>query len=64
MTLREIRFYNRLTQIELAQKSGIHQSTLCHIEKGRIKATEKQKNKIAKALNIETEMIQFDIEPK
>ena len=60
MKLREIRFYQNMSQQEVAIKAEMHQSTLCNLERGYKKPTTEQKRKIAKALEIEPESIEWE----
>ena len=51
--LREARFSAKMPQIRLWLETGIHYSTISRIECGYIKPTERQKEKLAKALGVE-----------
>ena len=51
--LKEIRFFKEVTQPLLALKSGIQQSRISLIENELVTPREGEKQKIAKALNLE-----------
>ena len=59
-SLKIARAISDVTQWDLAADTGIHPTTLSHIERGRLVPTEEQKKKIAKALNIPIEDIEFN----
>lgn len=48
--IREARFKQRMPQILLQLRSGVHQSTISRIECGYIQPSEEQRKKLAKAL--------------
>jgi len=51
VSLRIMRAIRNITQKELSWKTGIHQTTLCHIEKGYQEATPEQKDIIERVLD-------------
>jgi len=55
--LREARFMARMPQIRLWLATGVHYSTISRIECGYITPTEDQKEKMAKALNVEKDWL-------
>jgi len=52
MDLKEARFKRRLTQLELRLKTGIHQSKISHFERGYLIPREDEKARLAKALGV------------
>lgn len=52
MRIKEIRFYQDISQQKLALMSGISQTTISHIENGLHIPTDEQKEKIANALEL------------
>lgn len=50
VSLRIMRAIRNITQKELAWKTGIHQTTLCHIEKGYQAPSPEQKEIIERVL--------------
>jgi transcriptional regulator with XRE-family HTH domain len=55
--LKEIRFFNRITQPLLALKTGIQQSRISLIENSLVMPRDEEKKKIAKALGIKMQDI-------
>ena len=55
--LKEARFFANKPQIKLWLETGIHYSTISRIECGYIEPTEKQKRKLAKALNVDKDWL-------
>jgi len=55
--LKEIRFFKKINQHQLALLSQVHQSRISLIENGLVEPTEDEKKKIAKALGVEVEML-------
>ena len=53
----EARFRLRKSQIALALETGFHYSMISRIECGYIKPTEEQKEKLAKALGVQTDWL-------
>lgn len=51
--LRELRRKAKMTQAELAEKSGVSQGHIAHIESGRRVLTVKEAKKIAEVLGID-----------
>ena len=51
--LREQRLRRYWTQIELAEKAGVDEVTICHIETGRTKPSLISQQRIADALGLE-----------
>ena len=62
--IKEARFFAKKPQIQLWIETGIHYSTISRIECGYIKPTEKQKEKIARALNVEVSWLFPSLSPK
>lgn len=60
MKLKEIRFIRGMSQKELSVMSGVHQTTISHLERGLQPPTERQKNKIAKALQLRLSAITWE----
>jgi len=58
MELREARFRKRISQWELSKLTHVHQSRISLIENGH-KANEKEKQALAKALNMKIEEIDW-----
>ncbi|MFA5506470.1 MAG: helix-turn-helix transcriptional regulator [Vulcanimicrobiota bacterium] len=54
-TIAKYRKLKNLTQSELAEKLGVHQSQIAHWEKGRSKPREESLEQIAEAFEIEIE---------
>jgi predicted transcriptional regulator len=54
MNLYETRVRKRITQWDLAVATGISQSKISLLERGYVKASEAEKEKIIKALKLET----------
>lgn len=55
--LKEARFFARKPQIKLWLETGIHYSTISRMECGYIQPTEKQKKKLAKALEVKKDWL-------
>ena len=65
MNLRDIRIKKQLTQSELANNSGIAQSTIHYLESGKQSPTERTLKKLATALDVDImELIQSESEAK
>lgn len=50
--LKDKRFFAGLTQDELQRKTGIHQTRISRLERGYLKPTAEEKQKLAKALKV------------
>jgi transcriptional regulator with XRE-family HTH domain len=61
MDLKTLRAQERISQWKLALKTGIPQSTISLIEKGYIPPSEENRNKIAEALNVSINEIDWEI---
>ncbi len=59
-SLKIARAINDITQWDLAADTGIHPTTLSHIERGKLEPTDEQKKRIAKALNMPVQDIEFN----
>jgi predicted transcriptional regulator len=62
MHLREIRARLRVSQWDLRQKTGIHQTKISLFEKGHIKLSDNERRRIAKALKVAINDIDWDTE--
>jgi len=60
MELREARFKRGLTQFDLRLRCGIHQSKVSLIERGYIEPTEDEKRRLAKALSVKPEQLEWN----
>ena len=60
MNLREARFKRQFTQYHLVLKTGIPQSKISLIERGFIEPREAEKIKIARALHLKTNQIEWE----
>ncbi len=58
MTIKELRFRNRLTQFDLRMLTGISQSKISILEHGYMKPTDKELKSIALATNISPDEIE------
>jgi transcriptional regulator with XRE-family HTH domain len=61
MHLKELRARRKLTQWDLRNQTGVHQSKLSLIEKGYISPTEREKEKIAGALSVNVDEIDWQV---
>lgn len=61
MTLKEIRFIRGISQKELSVLTGIHQTTLSHIERYLQKPNEVQKQKIINVLQLNNNAISWEV---
>ena len=52
MTLREARFFKRLTQCDVSIKTKIPQTKISLIERGYVEASENEKKALSKALGV------------
>jgi len=59
MKLKELRAYNRKTQWDLVLLTGINQSKISLLEQGYMKPTEEEKKKIANALSVDVNEIEW-----
>jgi transcriptional regulator with XRE-family HTH domain len=59
MKLRELREKKLLSQRELAEETGVRTETICRLEKGKNKPRSSTRSKLAKALGVEPEAIDF-----
>jgi len=50
--LREVRFYKRVSQLELFKRTGVWPSKISAIENGLLEPSEREKRKLAKALKV------------
>ena len=64
MDLKETRFKKGLTQYDISKNSGVHQSRISLIERGYVFPTLKERRKIAKALDIGIEDIDWNEKSK
>ena len=65
MNLKGIRIKRKLTQAELANSSGIAQSTIHYLESGKQSPTERTLKKLATALDVDImELIQPESEAR
>ena len=53
MELREARFKKRITQLGLYLKTGINQAKICHFERGYMMPRNDEKKRIAEALEVD-----------
>jgi transcriptional regulator with XRE-family HTH domain len=53
--VREARFHKRMSQMLLFRKTGIWPSRISYIENGYMEPNDKEKQKLAKALEVEIE---------
>lgn len=60
MHIREIRFWKRINQRMITQRTGIGSYRLTCIENGYDKATDEEKRKLAEAVGVPVEQIEFD----
>ena len=51
MGLREIRFFQRISQWELSKQTGIHQSRISLLERGLIKPNGQERKKLSEVLD-------------
>lgn len=51
--VREYRLRRYLSQVDLAEKAGLNEVTICHIETGRTKPSMISRQRIADALGLE-----------
>jgi transcriptional regulator with XRE-family HTH domain len=58
-TIKEWRIKRAISQRELARRSGIALSSICHYETDKHKPTFANRHKIAKALSVPVEEIDF-----
>ena len=59
MHLKELRAKLRMSQWDLRNKTGIHQTKISLFEQGHICPSEKEKGKIAKALKVKVHEIEW-----
>ena len=59
MTLKQIRKKRGWSQAELARRAGLNGNTICQIEVGRLFPFDVQQSKIAKALSMGVNQIDF-----
>ena len=59
MDLREARFKRRLTQLDIRLRTGIHQSKISHFERGFMKPRQDEKARLAKALSLKPDEIEW-----
>ena len=55
--LKQARFFAGMSQIRLAQRSGIHASTISRLENGFFLPSEVQKQKLAEALDVDVDSL-------
>jgi len=58
-TLRWARFISQYTQQDLQRLSGIHQTTISTIERGQMKPSPDQREKLARALDVPVYELEF-----
>ena len=61
MDLKTFRAQKRITQWDLSLKTGIAQSTISLIEKGYVPPSEENRNKIAEALSVSINEVDWEI---
>lgn len=61
--LREVRFFKKVNQYQLAMSSQVHQSRISLIENGLVKARSEEKQRLASALGVRVEEI-FPVEQR
>jgi transcriptional regulator with XRE-family HTH domain len=59
MTLSEARFHRKVTQLILGLQVGISQTRISLIERGFVNPREREKRKIAQALGLKPEQLQW-----
>lgn len=59
MKLREARFFTKVSQWELQRRTGVFQSRISVIENGYVAPREEEKIKLAKALGLKPEQIEW-----
>ena len=63
MTLRELRFHKKVSQLEVAFASGMSQTKLSLIERGYAVAKRRERERIAAALGVQSEQIDWPTAP-
>jgi len=58
--VRQIRRKREMTQADLMKESGIYFSTISRIERGYVKPSEKQKERLAQALRVSKNWLFID----
>ena len=64
MTLREARFSRGISQQQLSLLSGVHQTTISHIERGLQEPNDKHKAAIQSALSCHPDLIDWELTRK
>lgn len=59
MNLKELRFRKGLNQFDIQLLSGVHQSRISLIERGYVKPTSKELERLARALKVKPEDLEF-----
>jgi transcriptional regulator with XRE-family HTH domain len=61
MKIKMLRFLQDKSQYVLANESGVHQGRISLIERGIVKPTLKERENLAKALNVKPEQLDFEV---